>query len=47
MGNPVALFTPPVTPRGSFFHVDADGQRFLFAPERYSPELVRFHVAIG
>jgi eukaryotic-like serine/threonine-protein kinase len=47
LGEPVALFTPPVTPRGSFFHASADGQRFLFAPERFTAETLRYHVAIG
>jgi Tol biopolymer transport system component/predicted Ser/Thr protein kinase len=47
MGSAVALFTPPATPRGSFYHVDGDGQRFLFAPERYSADLLRYQVAIG
>jgi dipeptidyl aminopeptidase/acylaminoacyl peptidase len=47
LGKPVALFAPPVTPRGSFFHVASDGQRFLFAPERFSSESLRFHIAVG
>ena len=47
LGPPIQLFTPPPTPRGSFYHASADGQRFLFAPERYSPAASRYHVAIG
>jgi hypothetical protein len=46
LGEPVSLFTPPLTPRGSFFHVSADGQRFLFAPERLTADARRFHLAI-
>jgi eukaryotic-like serine/threonine-protein kinase len=46
LGSPVALFAPPVTPRGSFFNVTPDGQRFLFAPERLDANALRFHVAI-
>jgi eukaryotic-like serine/threonine-protein kinase len=46
LGEPVPLFTPPLTPRGSFFHVSADGQRFLFATERLTADARRFHLAI-
>ena len=46
LGEPVSLFTPPLTPRGSFFHVSADGQRFLFATERLTADARRFHLAI-
>jgi hypothetical protein len=47
LGQPVMLFTPPVTPRGSYFHAAADGTRFLFAPERFSPDSLKYQVALG
>jgi Tol biopolymer transport system component len=47
LGERSVLFRPPVTPRGSFFHTSADGQRFLLAVEPPQPELLRFHLAIG
>lgn len=46
LGPPEALFAAPLTPRGSFFNVTADGQRFLFAPERLDASTLRYHVAI-
>jgi Tol biopolymer transport system component len=47
LGLPVELFTPPPTPRGSFFHAAADGTRFLFAPERFSADSMKYHIALG
>jgi Tol biopolymer transport system component len=46
LGERVRLFRPPITPRGSFFHASADGQRFLFAVEPPQPDLTRYHVAV-
>ncbi|HEX7283706.1 MAG TPA: protein kinase [Vicinamibacterales bacterium] len=47
LGPMIPLFKPPATPRGSFFHASADGQRFLFAPEQLSTGLQRYNVAVG
>ena len=47
LGEPMALFTTPRTPRGSFFQVSPDGQRFLFAVDPVNPESLKYHVAIG
>jgi Tol biopolymer transport system component len=47
LGDPMALFTPPRTPRGSSFQVSPDGQRFLFAVDPVDPESLKYHVAIG
>jgi serine/threonine protein kinase len=46
LGERDILFRPPQTPRGSFFHASADGQRFLFAVEPAQPGLLRYQVAI-
>jgi hypothetical protein len=46
LGERQILFRAPVTPRGSFFHASADGQRFLFAVEPPNTDLLRYHVAI-
>ena len=46
LGERAALFRPPLTPRGSFFHASADGQRFLFSVEPPQPDLTRYHVAV-
>jgi hypothetical protein len=47
LGDPMALFTPTRTPRGSSFQVSPDGQRFLFAVDPVDPESLKYHVAIG
>ena len=46
LGERATLFRPPLTPRGSFFHASADGQRFLFSVEPPQPDLTRYHVAV-
>ena len=46
LGERAALFRPPLTPRGSFFHASADGQRFLFSVEPPQPDLTQYHVAV-
>jgi hypothetical protein len=47
LGEPVTLFTPPRGPRGSFFQVTPDGQRFLFAVDPVDPGSLKYHVAMG
>jgi serine/threonine protein kinase/Tol biopolymer transport system component len=46
LGEVIPLFEPPSGPRGSFYHVSADGKRFLFAVDPPQPDLSRYHVAI-
>jgi serine/threonine protein kinase/Tol biopolymer transport system component len=47
LGKPIALFRPVATPRGSFFHASADGQRFLLVTEPPQPDLLRYYVAMA
>ena len=47
LGERVALFRPPLTPRGSFFHATGDMQRFLFSVEPPPVEVPPYHVVAG
>jgi serine/threonine protein kinase len=46
LGEPVSLFAPPLTPRGSFFHAASNWQRFLFAVNLAEPSTLQYHVAL-
>jgi eukaryotic-like serine/threonine-protein kinase len=46
LGPPVGLFRPVASPRGSFFHASADGERFLLVTEPPQPDLLRYYVAV-